>query len=190
MCEAGRIRHHLKHWLWREQATVLLAGYQAPGTLGRLLADGATSVRIQGDEIHVKAHIRQTDLYSGHADGKELVAWIEERQPIKRALCLTHGDEEEIKALTAALAAHGMSEERIIAPVLDDEMELLGDGASPRFRPAPRRLDPEVVGRPDWHNKFAQISLDIRSALDQAADDRSRNIVLRRLRRALEVSED
>jgi len=190
MCEAGRIRHHLKHWLWREQATVLLAGYQAPGTLGRLLADGATSVRIQGDEIHVKAHIRQTDLYSGHADGKELVAWIEERQPIKRALCLTHGDEEEIKALTAALAAHGMSEERIIAPVLDDEMELLGDGASPRFRPAPRRLDPEVVGRPDWHNEFAQISLDIRSALDQAADDRSRNIVLRRLRRALEVSED
>jgi metallo-beta-lactamase family protein len=190
MCEAGRIRHHLKHWLWREQATVLLAGYQAAGTLGRLLADGATTVRIQGDEIHVKARIRQTDLYSGHADGDELVAWIEARQPIKRALCLTHGEEEEITALTAALVRRGMDGKRILAPVLDDEVELLGDGTFPRFRTAPRRLDPEVVGRPDWHNDFAQISLDIRTALDQAADDRSRNIVLRRLRRALSSSDD
>jgi metallo-beta-lactamase family protein len=69
--------------------------------------------------------------------------------------------------------------------VLDDEVELTGEGTMPQARAAPRRLEPDVVGRPDWHNELAQISLDIKSQLDKAADDRSRNIILRRLRRAL-----
>jgi metallo-beta-lactamase family protein len=186
MCEAGRIRHHLKHWLWRREATVLLAGFQAQGTLGRILADGASEVKIQGTEIAVRATIRQTDLYTGHADRDELVAWICGRQPIKRAVYLTHGEDNDIDALREAIAAAGLDKGRIIAPVLDDEIELTGEGPMPRARTAPRRLDPEVVGRPDWHNELAQISLDIKSQLDMAADDRSRNIILRRLRRALE----
>lgn len=186
MCEAGRIRHHLKHWLWRREATVLLAGFQAQGTLGRILADGASEVKIQGTEIAVRATIRQTDLYTGHADRDELVAWICGRQPIKRAVYLTHGEDNDIDALREAIAAAGLDKGRIIAPVLDDEIELTGGGPMPRARTAPRRLDPEVVGRPDWHNELAQISLDIKSQLDMAADDRSRNIILRRLRRALE----
>ena len=78
MCEAGRIRHRLKNWIWRAEGTVLLVGYQAQGTLGRILKDGATDVRIQGDEFKVKARIRAIDLYSGHADGPELAAWIEQ----------------------------------------------------------------------------------------------------------------
>lgn len=185
MCEAGRIRHHLKHWLWRPGATVLLVGYQAQGTLGRLLADGASTVTIQGTEIKVKARIRQTDMYSGHADGDELVDWINKRMPIKQALFLTHGEDDGMAALKEALERRGMPAERIICPVLDDEFELTEKGASPSIRPLPRRLPPEVIGKPDWHNDLAQFTLNLRHALDNAADQRSRKALLRRVARAL-----
>jgi metallo-beta-lactamase family protein len=185
MCEAGRIRHHLKHHLWRREATVLLVGYQAPGTLGRLLADGAPAVRIQGEDIQVRARIRQIDVYSGHADGTELVDWVRERLPIKRALFLCHGEEDEAEAMRNDLTRRDLDAERVIVPTLDDQIDLLGDGTGPRQRPAPRRLAPEAVVRLDWHNELASFELDLREALDQAADERSRNVLLRRLRRAL-----
>jgi metallo-beta-lactamase family protein len=143
MCEAGRIRHHLKHHLWRREATVLLVGYQAPGTLGRLVADGAPAVRIQGEDIQVRARIRQIDVYSGHADGTELVDWVRERLPIKRALFLCHGEEDEAEAMRNALIRRDLDAERVIVPTLDDQIDLLGDGTGPRQRPAPRRLAPE-----------------------------------------------
>ncbi|MGD9671316.1 MAG: MBL fold metallo-hydrolase [Hyphomicrobiaceae bacterium] len=189
MCEAGRIRHHLKHWLWHPGATVLLVGYQAQGTLGRLLADGASAVTIQGDEIKVKARIRQTDVYSGHADGGELVDWISERMPIKHALYLTHGEDEEMEALKSAIERAGMPPERIICPVLDDEFDLTDAGGSPRRGPIPRRLPPEVIGKPDWHNDLAQFTLALRDALDSAADERGRKAILRRVARALDEGE-
>ena len=76
MCDAGRIRHHLKRWLWNWKATVLLTGFQARGTLGRFLDDGAKAVRIQGEEIKVAARIRRIDDYSGHADSSEWFAGL------------------------------------------------------------------------------------------------------------------
>ena len=81
MCDAGRIRHHLKRWLWNSGGTVLLVGFQAQGTLGRFLENGAKAVRIQGEEIKVAARIRRIDEYSGHADGPELARWIAARRP-------------------------------------------------------------------------------------------------------------
>jgi metallo-beta-lactamase family protein len=180
MCEAGRIRHHLKDWLWRSEATVLLIGYQAQGTLGRILQDGAARVRIQGDAIEVRARIRTLDLYSGHADADRLVAWIEGRRPIRRGIFLVHGEAEARDALRARLG-----DRNVFLPQLDDVYALTPDGAE-ELAPAERRIAPERLGRLDSHNDLSRLLLDIGAAADRIADDRGRAVLVRRLRRALE----
>ncbi len=94
MCDAGRIRHHLKHNLWRPECTVVFAGYQAVGTLGRNLIDGDHTVRLFGEEIEVKAHIEQIEGISGHADLDGLIEWVcaFKRKPQK--IFLVHGDDK------------------------------------------------------------------------------------------------
>ncbi len=184
MCDAGRIRHHLKHRLWRSDTTVLLVGFQAVGTLGSLLAGGAESVRIHGEDIRVRARIRRLEAYSGHADADELVAWMQDRRPIARSTFLTHGEEAALAALRERLIAIGLEPDRVVIPRLDDEIDLLTGRASPQA--APRRLPPDAVGRPDWHNELAQFTLDLRAALDGAAGAKARAKILRRVRRALD----
>ena len=186
MCEAGRIRHHLMHNLWRRNATVLLAGFQAQGTLGNLLASGASMVRIQGKDILLRASIRRIDVYSGHADGEELIGWVRNRMPIKRAVFLTHGDDDALEAMKVDLIDAKLSEDQIVIPQLDDEIELVESGTEIRKHALPRRLSPEVVGKPDWHNDLAKFSLDLREILDNAGNDKRRRIILRRLLRTLE----
>lgn len=195
MCEAGRIRHHLKQNLWRTDATVLLVGYQAPGTLGAVLASGAKAVKIQGEDVRVGATIRQIDLYSGHADGEQLVRWVEARLPVKQGIFLTHGEESGLNALASDVAALGVDPSRIIIPKLDDAVDLNSGKTSTQstrkaklqFRRKPRRLEPKAVREPDWHNDLAALSLALREQLEEAADDRSRKTILRRIARALDL---
>jgi metallo-beta-lactamase family protein len=186
MCEAGRIRHRLKNWLWREEATVLLVGFQAAGTLGRILEEGASTVRIQGDEIVVRARIRKLDLYSGHADGPELADWVRHRLPIAREVFLVHGEETALAGLETRLAAC-LAAERTITPRLDEAFRLTPEGARPIGIPAAAtpRIDPSRSGRRDWHNDYQSLLLDLQDALSTADDDRARGVVLRRIRRAL-----
>lgn len=188
MCDAGRIRHHLKNHLWRSNTTVLLTGYQVQGTLGRILEDGARSVRIQGEEIKVRARIRKTDMYSGHADGPALLKWIKERGLPRRATLLVHGEEEGLAALGKELAALRNDGARIVEPSLDDVFELVAEAPGLRSLPAARRLPAESVGHFDWHNDLSKLWLDIAEELDKAADDKGRNVIIRRLRRALEAA--
>lgn len=93
MCEAGRIRHHLKHNLWRNECTVLFVGYQAEGTLGRLLLEGQKSVKLFGETVEVKADITFLNGVSGHADDKGLIKWISSYKESPKKVFVVHGDE-------------------------------------------------------------------------------------------------
>lgn len=96
MCDAGRIRHHLKHNLYKEKNTILLVGYQAVGSLGRLLADGVKHVKILGETIEVKARIEMLDGFSGHADMDDLDRYISEIEKKPNKIFLVHGEVEQI----------------------------------------------------------------------------------------------
>ncbi|MBQ5661358.1 MAG: MBL fold metallo-hydrolase, partial [Lachnospiraceae bacterium] len=93
MCDAGRIRHHLKHNLWRPECTILFAGYQAVGTLGRALIEGIKEVKLFGETIDVKARIERLDGLSGHADQDGLITWLKVIKNPKKVF-LVHGDDE------------------------------------------------------------------------------------------------
>jgi len=188
MCDAGRIRHHLKRWLWNDRATVLLVGYQANGTLGRFLQEGAKAVRIQGDEIKVAARIRMIDEYSGHADGSEMSRWIAARRPIQRGVFLVHGEEAAIAALAERLAERIIPAAKLFQPLLDDVYELSTPAPTLMDVARRRRLAPEAVTHLDWHNEMSKLVLDINDQIEAAADDRARGVIIRRLRRALEGS--
>ncbi|WP_124066500.1 MBL fold metallo-hydrolase [Clostridium sp. E02] len=92
MCDAGRIRHHLKHNLWRPECTIVFTGYQSIGTLGRSLIEGNQEVRLFGETIQVEAHIEQMDGMSSHADMEGLIAWLNAFEEKPRQVFLVHGD--------------------------------------------------------------------------------------------------
>lgn len=186
MCDAGRIRHHLRRWLWHKATTVLLVGFQAQGTLGRFLADGVKAVRIFGEEIKVAARIRRLDGYSGHADGPEMARWVAARRPVRRGLFLVHGEELALQGLSSRIAERLLPEARIFVPILDDVYDLSSPTPTPLDAGDRRRLAPEAVVSLDWHNDMSELILDINARIDASADDRARGVIIRKLRKALE----
>ena len=103
MCEAGRIKHHLKHNLWRPESTILFVGYQAEGTLGRRILSGEKNVKIFGEEIGIHANIRHLNAFSGHADQKGLLDWIEKIESKPKRIFLVHGEYEGQKVLAEVI---------------------------------------------------------------------------------------
>jgi metallo-beta-lactamase family protein len=179
MCDAGRVRHHLKRLLWRQEATVLLTGYQAIGTLGRLLAEGRTAVRIQGEDLHVAARIRSIDVYSGHADATGLHAWIKARRP-KGSIFLVHGEPENREGLRRRLIAAGTAASRIIEPAMDAVYALSPEGPAVE-EPSTPRIEPRAAARLDWHNQRSEFLARLNESLDQAVDDTAREALLAKL---------
>lgn len=100
MCDAGRIRHHLKHNLWREDSTILFVGYQAEGSLGRIILDGASEVKLFGETIHVKARICQLKGVSGHADREGLLKWLRAFKKKPERVFVVHGDDRVTEMFT------------------------------------------------------------------------------------------
>ncbi|MBS6395920.1 MAG: MBL fold metallo-hydrolase [Clostridiales bacterium] len=103
MCEAGRIKHHLKHNLWRPESTVMFAGYQAYGTLGRALLEGAEYVKLFGETIEVKAEIVRLEGISGHADMDGLLSWVKAFTPTPQMVFVVHGEDEVCDSFAAHL---------------------------------------------------------------------------------------
>ena len=123
MCDAGRIRHHLKHNLWRPECSIVFAGYQAEGTLGRLLQDGAQTVKIFGEEIDVRAHIENIEGISGHADRDGLLTWISSFEKRPDYVFVVHGDEESCTAFADMLNTQLKLEAR--APFSGSQFDLI-----------------------------------------------------------------
>ena len=94
MCDSGRIQHHLKHHLWREASHIVIIGYQAEGTVGRRIVDGAKTVRLFGEEIAIKAHIHTVGGFSAHADQKGLLEWLSHFKNPGMEIFVNHGEEK------------------------------------------------------------------------------------------------
>lgn len=109
MCNGGRIRHHLKHNLWKSKAHVVIVGFQAQGTPGRILVDGAETFRVVGEEIAVKASIHTLGGFSAHASQSQLLKWVNQFQKPQPRLYLVHGETDAKLALKEKLSHHGWS---------------------------------------------------------------------------------
>lgn len=180
MCDAGRIRHHLKNHLSNAATTVLLVGYQAPGTLGRFLAQGVPMVRIHGEEITVNAHIAVLDEYSGHADQAALVKWVADRMPVAKSTFVVHGEEDSRAGLAEALEKNGLPAKTIYLPQMGETVRLTAAGIkSERIR---ARVDVAANASFDWHNAYAETVLALRRSLDEAQDERAKRKLLGRIR--------
>ena len=191
MCDAGRVREHLRDNLWRPSSTVLLVGYMAPGTLGAMLKDGKKRVRIRGQEIDVRCAIRTLDSYSGHADQNELLDWVKARMPVKHQLVLNHGEEQALATLS------GLIESRFNIPVLvpnldqtilrrDDESFYLGPISAGRLTENDRQT---AVSGWDWHNDYADFLVSLQERLEQQAGRPNQQRLLRKLKKALAEDE-
>lgn len=166
MCEAGRIRHHLKYNLWRPESTVLFVGYQADGSLGRQILDGQKTVRIFGDEIAVKADIKFIESYSAHADQAGLVEWVKRFKKPPQEIFIVHGEPESSHALAELLRSqHGF---KVTVPVLQQEVELLPDAT---------RATPEDKIK----TLYDSISTRLQRLLAAGIDDASREEILKGL---------
>lgn len=182
MCEAGRIRHHLRENLPRRESTILFVGFQAAGTLGRTILDGASRVRIWGRDIAVRAQIRRIDSYSAHADQDDIARWIASREPIDGSLFLTHGETGAVENLRRLMQSKN-SASSVVAPLLGEAYAL------PHQRPA-RRIktgDPELqqaVGR-DWQNDYADFATKLKRELQQIEGSSQRREALARMSEVL-----
>ena len=125
MCEAGRIRHHLKHNLWREESTVLFVGHQSAGTLGSLILDGAEEIRLLGETIQVKAEAFKLSGMSGHADKKGLLRWISAFKNSPSKVFIVHGDNEICEKFVTTIQEKFHYD--AMAPYSGDTFDLLTD---------------------------------------------------------------
>lgn len=180
MCEAGRIRHHLRHNLPRRESTILFVGFQAQGSLGRTIKEGARKVRISGRDVSVRARIRELEAYSAHADREELAEWVRGRQPIGGTLFLTHGESSSLAGLQALLNSEVPS---IRIPEIGERYELPPGAPAKRLATGRPELR-EAIGR-DWQNDYADFAVNLKRELQGIEDSARRREALALMRDVL-----
>ena len=152
MCDAGRIRHHLKHNLWRPESTVLFVGYQGQGTLGRQLVDGEKNVKIFGESIAVQAEVRTLSGISGHADQNGLLKWIGSFTGDIRHVFVIHGENSVAEGFAKRL--HDDLGRSATAPYNGESWDLttdtmLTEGNQQMVAHEPREARGDEEGRPE-----------------------------------------
>lgn len=183
MCEAGRIRHHLYYNLPRPDSTILFVGFQAQGSLGRVILDGAQRVRISGRDVRVRAQVRRIDSYSAHADQAELVTWLEQRMPISGSLFLDHGESPALEALRKLAGSRGIARS-IIIPEIGEQYELAAGSPARRTRTGRTDLQ-QAIGR-DWQNSYADLAANLKSRLAAIRDESARRKAIAEMQAVLD----
>jgi metallo-beta-lactamase family protein len=183
MCEAGRIRHHLFYNLPRRDSTILFVGFQAEGSLGRVILDGAQRVRISGRDVMVRAKIRRIESYSAHADQTELLAWLRERGPIAGSLLLDHGESGAIEELRRLAQSQGLAPS-ILVPEIGETYELGAGKPARRVKTGSPDLQ-QAIGR-DWQNNYADLATNLKRRLGNIRDSRDRQKAIDEMRRVLD----
>lgn len=178
MCEAGRIRHHLQHNLARRESTILFVGFQAAGSLGRTILDGAQRVRISGRDVAVRAQIRRIDTYSAHGDQNDLRRWIAARQPIDGSLFLSHGEAGPIETFRRLLQGEA-SARSIITPGIGETYSLPPAAPAKRIKTGNVELQQSVER--DWQNDYAEFSLRLKKELQAIKSATARREALARM---------
>ena len=135
MCEAGRIRHHLKHNLWRPECTILFVGYQAVGTLGRMIVDGVDEVKLFGESIQVRAEIKKLAGMSGHADKNGLIDWSCGFEEKPKKVFVVHGEDSVCAGFAECLKIE--YKQRTYAPYSGTVFDLLSGKLEYEAMPVP-----------------------------------------------------
>lgn len=174
MCEAGRIKHHLKHNLWKPENAVLFVGYQAQGTLGRKIVDGAKKVKIFGEEISIRARIETIDGFSGHADKEGLLEWLGHFKKIPRKVFLVHGEADAQEVLAQEIRdRYGIDcviPERGTSFEVDNMVITKSEYATPEFRQRFTRLT-IIEHLEKMKEEFEELSEILKMDLKQEKDD-------------------
>lgn len=185
MCEGGRIRHHLRHNLPRGDSTILFVGFQAKGTLGRAILDGANRVRISGRDVAVRAQIRRIDSYSAHADQDELLAWIAARRPVHGSLFLAHGEADALAALAGKAAGIVPS---VLVPEIGETWEVAKETPAKRLKTGRAELRAILGG--DWQNAYADFAANLKRELQQIKSAEQRAQAIARMRGVIDEFAD
>jgi metallo-beta-lactamase family protein len=168
MCDAGRIRHHLKHNLWRPESTILFVGYQAEGSLGRRLQEGANQVRLFGEDIAVRAEIASIRGCSAHADMNELLNWVGKIKRKPSQIILVHGEDEALENMA------GLLKERfgvdVYIPSYLEEISLLplGQEMEPSHEFSARLKAQQILNM--WEEEISHFNTHLFSYLEEEKD--------------------